>query len=363
MTSPRALESLAEQVREVFARQLDAALPALADKVLEGARNQLLKPAVYTLGQQRSEAVRTLSAGLPVWLEHVRDDLRNSLDFGAATRFARALPTLEKVDKLERPTDRAGSVAGLTLVDDSTIEYEILSSRLALAVMDRASWEFNDLRSRVLMLERRAELDERDLLLVHVVARIAVEAWKSCGFSVEIWRDLQTLLHEEFTVLLEEAYHEANRWLIDQGVMPEIDLRPLIRRSRGGPVGGSAGAATAPAEDDPSGYRPAMGTSWHPAGGPLADASSQSDIALFTRPVPIATPDQRAQAVLDRLSGLVAGSGAGAEGVSDFKATVRQPMVSPGLAQAMNATQGAWVARPGAQAQVSAMYTAPLLMQ
>jgi Protein of unknown function (DUF1631) len=361
MTSPRAQESLAEQVRQVFAKHLEGALPALADKVLEAAKQQLVQPAVYALGQQRSETVRALSAGLPAWLEHFRHDLRNALEFGAATRFARGLPPVEKVNRLDRPTDRADT--GLTLVDDSTIEYEILSSRLALAVMDRVNWEFNDLRSRVLMLERRAELDERDLLLVHVVARMAVEAWKACGFSMEYWRDLQPTLHEEVTLLMEEAYHEANRWLIDQGVMPEIDLRPLIRRTKSGPATGPAGAATAPAEDDPSGYQPALTVSGRPAGGLLVNASGWSDMAPLTRPVAIVTPDQRAQAVLNRLGGLMAGAGSGAEGSGDFGATVRQPMVSPGLAQAMNAAHGSWVARPGAQAQVSALYTAPLLVQ
>jgi len=363
MTSPRALESLAEQVRQVFARQLEQSLPALADKVLEGARHLLMKPAPYALGQQRTEAVRVLGAGLPGWLERLRDHLRQTLDFGAATRFARALPTLEKARKPDLPADKEGSGPDMTLVDDSTIEYEILSSRLALAVMDRVSWEFSDLRSRVLMLERRAELHERDLLLVHVVARIVLETWKSCGFSVEIWRDLQPTLHEEFTVLMEEAYHEANRWLIDQGVMPEIDLRPLIRRTKSGPAGASGGVATAPAGDDESGYQTLMGASGPPAGGVNDRAMAGYAAATPTRAVPMGTPDQRAQAVLDRLSGLVAGTGLGAEDSGAFKATVRQPMVSPGLSQAMSAVQGAWVARPGAQAQVSALYTAPLLMQ
>ncbi|MFM8768902.1 MAG: DUF1631 family protein [Rubrivivax sp.] len=361
MTSPRALESLAEQVRQVFARQLEESLPALAEKVLEGARDQVMKPATYALGQQRSEAVRVLSAGLPGWLEQLRDHLRHTLDFGAATRFARALPTPEK-RKPDRPADEDGSGPDMTLVDDSTIEYEILSSRLALAVMDRVSWEFSDLRSRVLMLERRAELDERDLLLVHVVARVAVEAWKSCGFSVEFWRDLQPTLHEEFTVLMEEAYHEANRWLIDQGVMPEIDLRPLIRRTRSGPAGASAGAATAPAGDDEPGHRRALGASGPPSGG-VNDRDTAGPASTPTPAAPMVTPDQRAQAVLDRLSGLVAGTGVGAEDSGEFKATVRQPMVSPGLSQAMSAVQGAWVGRPSGQAQASALYTAPLLMQ
>lgn len=362
MTSPRAQESLAEQVRQVYAKHLEVALSALADRLLEAAKQQLVQPAVYALGQQRSETVRVLSAGLPAWLQHMRDDLRNAMEFGAATRFARGLPQLEKVNRLDRPANK-GDSAGLTLVDDSTIEYEILASRLALAVMDRVSWEFNDLRSRVLMLERRGELDERDMLLVHVIARMAVEAWKVCGFSMDFWRDLQPTLHEEFTLLMEEAYHEANRWLIDQGVMPEIDLRPLIRRTKSGPATGPAGAATAPAEDDPSGYQPVSVTSSvRPAGGLYADAAAWSDMAPLTRPVPIVTPDQRAQAVLNRLGGLM-GGGSGAEGGGDFNPTVRQPMVSPGLAQAMNAAHGNWVARPGAQAQVSALYTAPLLMQ
>ena len=360
MTSPRALESLAAQVRRVFSRQLEVALPALGDKVLAAASHLLAKPADVPLGQQRSDAVRLLTSGLPTWLEHLRDDLRNTMEFRAATRFARGLPLPEKVHSLDR---MAGKVdTDFTLVDDSTIEYEILSSRLALAVMDRVSWEFNDLRSRVLMLERRAELDERDLLLVHVVARMIVQAWKACGYSMNSWRDLQPSLHEEISLLMEEAYHEANRWLIDRGVMPEIDLRPLIRRTKSGPVTGPAGAVTAPAEEDVTSFHGARGVSGRPAGVQFGDSSDWSDAAPLMRPVPMA-PDQRAQAVLDRLGGLVEGGRSDAEGAGDFKATVRQPMVSPGLAQAMGVAQGAWVARPGAQTQVSALYTAPLLMQ
>ena len=361
MTSPRALESLAEQARQVFARQLEAALPALVDKVLVAATHLLAKPADVPLGQQRSDAVRLLASGLPTWLEHLRDDLRNTMEFGAATRFARGLPLPEKMHSLDRTAGKVDT--DFTLVDDSTIEYEILSSRLALAVMDRVSWEFNDLRSRVLMLERRAELDERDLLLVHVVTRMIVQAWKVCGFSMDSWRDLQPSLHEEISLLMEEAYHEANRWLIDKGVMPEIDLRPLIRRTKSGPVTGPAGAVTAPADEDVTSFQGARGVSGRPAGVQFGDSPEGSDAAPLVRPVPMVTPDQRAQAVLDRLSGLVAGGRSGVEGGGDFKATVRQPMVSPGLAQAMGAAQSAWVARPGAQAQVSALYTAPLLMQ
>ena len=44
--------------------------------------------------------------------------------------------------------------------------------------------------------------------------------------------------------MVEEAYHETNRWLIGQGVLAEVDLRPFIRRSRthpNAPLGWQAG--------------------------------------------------------------------------------------------------------------------------
>jgi hypothetical protein len=57
----------------------------------------------------------------------------------------------------------------LSLVDNDTIELEILSSRLALTMMDRASSEFTDLRSRINFLERREELEANDILRPQVL--------------------------------------------------------------------------------------------------------------------------------------------------------------------------------------------------
>ncbi len=43
---------------------------------------------------------------------------------------------------------------------------------------------------------------------------------------------LQSVVHEEFGLLVQEAYHETNRWLVSKRhVLPEVDLRPFIRRS------------------------------------------------------------------------------------------------------------------------------------
>ena len=141
--------------------------------------------------------------------------------------------------------------AKLSLVDDDTIENEILSSRLALSMMDRASWEFTDLRSRMNTLENREEFDANDVLRPHVMARVVTSSWRAAGLSLEGWRILQPLLHDEFSHFAEESYHEINRWLIQRQVLPEVDLRPFIRRTRsaayggGGGGGGGAGAPNA----------------------------------------------------------------------------------------------------------------------
>jgi hypothetical protein len=98
--------------------------------------------------------------------------------------------------------------------------------------MDRASWEFADLRTRVATLEGRTELEAHDLLRAHVLARMVFDAWRAAGMSLTSWRELQPVLHDEFALVVEEAYHETNRWLVEQRVLPEVDLRPFIRRSR-----------------------------------------------------------------------------------------------------------------------------------
>jgi hypothetical protein len=143
-------------------------------------------------------------------------------------------------------------IGDLSLVDDDTIEREILSSRLALAILDQASWEFADLRSRVAMLEQKRELDPDDMLRAQVLAQVALDAWRSAGLVAVDWREVQKDLHDAFGVLCAGAYHETNRWLLTQQVMPDVDLRPMIRRAAdaqsGGPGGQGGGAGSSPSQ-------------------------------------------------------------------------------------------------------------------
>src|SRR4029078_10802951 len=124
----------------------------------------------------------------PIWQDGMATLLRAALKTGTVTQTRLG----------ELPVHGASGHPNLRLGDDDTIEHEILSSRLALAMMDRASWEFTDLRSRMNLLEGREELDTHDVLRPHVFARIITASWRTAGLGLETWRQLQAVLHEEF---------------------------------------------------------------------------------------------------------------------------------------------------------------------
>ena len=210
----------ATQARRAYVEGLLNGMPGVVQAVDQGARLLLSQVADPATLMRRRDAVEDLKNTAGFWLQGAITMLRGALNSG--------IVSATRPNDLPMPGDRQN----FSLVDNETIEGEILSSRLALAVMDRASWEFTDLRSRMTLLEGRDELDANDILRPHVLARIAITSWRTAGLSHETWRTLQGVLHEEFAHFNEEAYHEANRMLIQQRVLPEIDLRPFIRRSR-----------------------------------------------------------------------------------------------------------------------------------
>ena len=227
----------ATQARRAYIDGLLNGMPGVVQAVEQGARLLLGQVADPATLMRRRDAVDDLKNTAGFWLQGAISMLRGALHSG--------IVSATRPNDLPMPGDRQN----FSLVDNETIEGEILSSRLALAVMDRASWEFTDLRSRMTLLEGRDELDPNDILRPHVLARIAINSWRAAGLSHETWRTLQGVLHEEFAHFNEEAYHEANRMLIQQRVLPEIDLRPFIRRSRNAafvdPYSGSLTAAGA----------------------------------------------------------------------------------------------------------------------
>ncbi|NWG74845.1 MAG: DUF1631 family protein, partial [Rubrivivax sp.] len=211
--------TLASQARRVFTEQLVKGLPRLVNDMVEAANVARDRTSADTAtAQRRRDFALALKHDAGTWHQAMVGALRHALLYGVSISRT-AAPSAVSRDQL-------------TLVDDATIEREILGSRLALAIMDRASWEFNDLRARIATLERREELEPNDMLRAHVVARLVVDAWSTAQLALEGWRDLQTPLHAAVAALVESAYRQANAWLAEHGVTAQADLRSQVKRSQ-----------------------------------------------------------------------------------------------------------------------------------
>lgn len=229
--------TLALRSRRAFVEAWLAGLPGAIGSV-EAAAHRLAEERAPPLAMmRRRDAADDLKGAAVVWLEGAVSTLRGALNDG---RVNSAQPTPASASAL-RPR--------FSLVDDETIEGEILSSRLTLAIKEVATWEFSDLRSRITYLEKIDELDAHDVLRPEVLSRALLGTWTAVGLSHDVWRSLQAALHDEFALLSARAYHDVNRLLIEQGVLPEIDLRPLIRGRQEAPESTRSATASVPAGD------------------------------------------------------------------------------------------------------------------
>ncbi|NUZ06432.1 DUF1631 family protein [Piscinibacter koreensis] len=324
MPTPANPTALAQQARRSYAERLLGGMPAIVQAVDQGAKLLAASVAEPALAMKRRELLPVLQVALPMWLQGMAQVLRGAVSNGlvSATRLG-DLPLPAAPNKL-------------SLVDDDTIEHEILSSRLALAMMDRASWEFTDLRSRMNVLEGRDELDPNDILRPHVFARIVTSAWLSAPLTLDAWRTLQSVLHDEFSHFAEEAYHETNRFLIERKVLPEVDLRPFIRRtSHGRTDGGASTVLGSGIADSRPGAR----------GGPIRSEVGE-ETRMMTRAAGLAHGPDQPEAIVGRLNRLIARQ------LPEFVDTSRaRPPPSPRLNAAIAEAQEGLARRVGAAEQ------------
>jgi hypothetical protein len=356
--------TLAQQARRSYAERLLEGVPSVVQAVEQGARVLAGAVAEAAIAAPRRALLTDLHKAAPSWLSAMTTMLRSAVKTGA-------LPTT-LVGDLPVPASRQMK---LSLVDNDTIELEILSSRLALTMMDRASSEFTDLRSRINFLERHEELDANDILRPHVLARLVTSSWLRATLTLDDWRVLQTVLHEELSLFAEEAYHDTNRWLLQHGVLPEVDLRPLIRRAQDagrtsvGGLGPGSGGGTLTSVDAGSGDEPAAATGGRDVAGSsspdkrFADTDIRTKVGDETRMMTragglIRGPDP-AEAVIGRLNRLV---GRHLPGFSDTSRN--PPPASPGLKAAIGQAQQSIVRRltvPSSGGVTSAVSTPQLL--
>lgn len=231
MTAPSAHTSLLDQARLFYAERLVKEFQSWADAALSGAQVLNEKAAERTIAQQRRDMLQDVMRHGAQWPVKLSERVRRQVSSGPVTGHG------DLTDDKGKPARAVGGTAygslDLKLVDEDTIQHEILVSRLGQGLMDKGVWEYNDLRARLLALARQPELDDNDLFRTAALAQIVIDAWTGSGLSLDTWRGLEEVMIKACAKPIEGVWKEVNKWLVDHGVMPEVDLRGAIRRSDG----------------------------------------------------------------------------------------------------------------------------------
>jgi Protein of unknown function (DUF1631) len=164
------------------------------------------------------------------------------------------------------------------LVGNDVVENKILASRLSLRILDKATWELNDLMLRMRKLENTEDIDKQDVLRPEACAQLVVESWMAAGLTQDAWLSVQDVMHRAFAERMVEAYHDVNAFLVENGVMAEIDLRQLVKRSPGANTGNTGTVPFEQTVQSPlgssPGYRPMAAGAELKGGGGSGGAGS-----------------------------------------------------------------------------------------
>ena len=224
------------------------------------------------------------------------------------------------------------------LMGDDVVEDKILASRLSLRILDLVSWELNDLRLRIQNLEGVTELSTLDILRPEVLAHHMVAQWSAVSLSRDMWLLVQDTLQRVSGEHFLEVYHGVNEFLVQQGVMVEIDLRPLVRRTPGGavikaaPVTGAGGVSGLGSEPG-SGSSSTLGSGLGSVKGSMGSYTGVHDeTRMQTATTPLARARMRAQGVMGHLRKLLS------DRVSGYDDT-RPVQASPELSRVMSRQQ------------------------
>jgi len=300
--SPQSI--LAGQARTLFIERVARMLPELAKTIGDTLAELAMQPGNARETQSLRDAQLAYQAKNSAWVQGTLQALRC-----VRSPAAVAAPPL------------SSQPAPLELMGNEVVENRILASRLALRLLDFSSWELNDLRLRIQSLEGVLELHKQEIFRPEVLAQCLIEQWSLACLPQSVWLLVQEVVQKSMAVQMLDIYHATNAFLIKQGVMAEIDLRPLVRRTPSGvPQNGSA-SVTGPAGNPEEKIGPDTG----PASG---------FNVLKAAAAPLARVRMRTQSMIWRLSQLISSR------TGDFDET-RSRQASPQLEQAISRLQQA----------------------
>ncbi len=237
--------AIARQARAVFVEQSVKLLTELSTAIGTRLSTLFEQSANAREAQDRRDAMIAYNQGQVKWLEGTDRAWKSASQVDLATTSTR-LPALN-----------------LELIGNEVVESKILSSRLAMRILDKSSWEFNDLQVRVRMLDGKEELDKGDILRPESFAQTLLEQWLAAGLAQEAWLSVQDVIQQSFGDKIVKAYKSTNEFLIAQGVMKEIDLRSNVKRTPSAKGAAPSGAASEAASSQPAGLPHSQSSAMH----------------------------------------------------------------------------------------------------
>jgi hypothetical protein len=261
---------IARQAREQFVALAQAALAPMG-QALRSRFSELVETSPSTREmQERRDAMMDFDRKGGVWLQ------------GASKAWQAACvpPTATARIRLES--------TNLTLVGEDVVERKILSSRLALAIQEKAAWDLNDLRVRMQYIEGGDDLATTDVLRPEALSQLLVEQWSAAELSAEAWALVQDVIQRHIVEHVAPAYKATNEFLIGKGILRDIDLSSRVKRTASAGEG-KRSAGQGPAESAESGPTSETGgfdsgARSRPASGGYGRGDSGSDYAGNTGP-------------------------------------------------------------------------------
>jgi hypothetical protein len=230
--------AIARQARAVFVEQAIKLLTELSAAIGTRLSTLFEQSTNAREAQDRRDAMIAYQQGQIKWLEGTDRAWKAASQIDLTASSVR-LPALN-----------------LELIGNEVVESKILSSRLAMRMLDKAGFELSDVQVRIRMLDGKDELNKIDILRPETTAQNMLEQWLSAGLSQEAWLSVQDVIQQAFGDKIVKAYKATNEFLIAQGVMKEIDLRSNLKRTPSAVK--SSGSADA-AASQPGGLPPSQG--------------------------------------------------------------------------------------------------------
>ncbi|MBL8370736.1 MAG: DUF1631 domain-containing protein [Burkholderiaceae bacterium] len=216
---------LARAVRERYVAEIEGVIVELG--AIASGRLRSLAEDVRDTRQQQSmrDANQLFAQHRAAWVDRVRRHWRRALGGEVA------------VPSLSGPDSQPPSREAFSLVGDAEVDNRIAASRLTLAILDKAQWQLNDLRLRIQHLQKIDELPAHDVLKPDTLSVMLLDSWTHVGLTLDVWRLVAGVVQPLLVERTVAAYHHANDFLVRSGVLPEIDLKSLVRRSAEGAPG------------------------------------------------------------------------------------------------------------------------------